>query len=354
MSLEAEKIVRQDCIRSSYDVSRLEPLRGEHILITGGTGFMGLWLSEMITYLNDQYDYRIKISLLSRRGAEKLQNVAPHLLNRSDISFIQQDVKNLISLPEDVNWIIHAAGNPDNREHASDPLQVMRVVANGTASVLEAATRLPNLKMLLNISSGLIYGQQPLNLEKIPESYIGGPDCASIKSAYVEAKRFGETLCATYRNQHRLAIINVRPFAFIGPYQLLDRPWAINNFINEGLRGGPIRIQGNGETVRSYLYGSDMAWWLLNILVQGTISNNYNVGSDEGITLFQLAQKIAGNFPIHPEILIGVGSAKKNISSRFVPNVIQVQNSLRLKITVDLDTAIEQTIKWNQLNTLIK
>lgn len=349
MSLEAIKLVRQDCARVAVDISKLEALRGEHLLITGGTGFMGIWLTELLTYLNDQYGFGVQLSLLSR-DPNAFRDKAPHLALRPDVSLIQQDVRNVVDLPKEVGWIIHAAGNPDNRQHASDPIQVMRVIVYGTASVLEAATRLPNLKKFLNISSGLIYGQQPIDLDCIPENFFGGIDCASVNTAYIEAKRFGETLCATYRNQHRLPIVIARPFAFMGPYQLLDRPWAINNFINDSLRGGPIRIQGDGETVRSYMYASDMAWWLLSILVQGVVEKNYNVGSQKGITLTDVAEKVANNFSIHPKVIIGGGSDSNLRRSKFVPDVSLSINTLNLKITVDLETAIRRTILWNQIN----
>ena len=172
-----------------------------------------------------------------------------------------------------------------------------------------------------------------------------------MSSAYAEGKRFSETLCATYRNQHRLPIVIARPFAFIGPYQHLDRPWAINNFINDSLRGGPIRIQGDGETIRSYMYASDMAWWFLNILAQGQVGKSYNVGSPQEISLAHLAEKVANNFPIRPKIILGVSSDRNLHRSRFVPDVSLARNTLKLNEAVDLDTAIQNTIKWNQIIT---
>jgi dTDP-glucose 4,6-dehydratase len=342
-------LVRQDCEQVAIDISRLEVLRGEHLLITGGTGFMGTWLTELLSFLNDHYGFGMHVSLMSSRMAA-FRDKAPHLALRPDITLIQQDVRNVVDLPSEVGWVIHAAGNPDNRLHASDPLQVMRVIAQGTTSVLEAATRLPDLKKFLNISSGLVYGTQPWELAGIPEDFVGGSDCASVNAAYSEAKRFGETLCATYRNQHRLPIVNARPFAFLGPYQLLDRPWAINNFIRDSLRGGPIRIQGDGETVRSYMYASDMAWWILCILVQGAVGKSYNVGSPQSLTLAQLAEKVAVNFPERPKITLGFSSDRMLRRSKFIPDVSLIQDTLGLTLTVDLETAIQRTILWNQIN----
>jgi nucleoside-diphosphate-sugar epimerase len=345
---ELAESILEDCAQVVCDSSLLEPLRGSCVFITGGTGFVGTWLTELILYLNTRHNYGTRVILLSSQ-ASSFRAKAPHLASRPELTLIQRDVRTVSEMPPDVKWVIHAAGNPDNRQHASDPLRVMQVIANGTAAVLEAATRLPDLEGLLNLSSGLVYGPQPWELAGIPEDSFAGLDCSSLTTVYPEAKRYAETLCVAYRNLHRLPIVNARPFAFIGPYQLLDRPWAINNFLRDGLQGGPIRIQGDGETVRSYMYASDMAWWLLRILVQGAVGQSYNVGNPQGVTLARLAEAIAGNFTVRPQVLLGVSSDRHLRRSRFVPNVSLAQNTLGLALTVDLDSSVRRTVLWHQM-----
>ncbi len=349
MNPTQKDIIREDCERVTAGlVSRLDALKGEKILITGGTGFMGTWLAEIITFLNDTCHFDTHLFLLSTRAGTFRERV-PHLASRPDITLIERDVRNLTDVSNEVSWIIHAAASPDSRFHASDPLKSVEVIVDGTDSVLEYATRLPAIKKILNISSGQIYGEQPWELERIPETYIGGLDCSAFNAAYPESKRIAETLCSIYRNQQRLPVVNARPFAFIGPYQGLDRPWAINNFIRDALLGGPIRILGDGQTVRSYMYPSDMAWWLLTILVRGNTGMNYNVGSPEAITLQDLAEKIAGQFPKPPKTRSGLSKDTSLKVSRFVPNVDLAIKNLDLKITTNLDTAIKRTILWNQI-----
>ena len=343
------EIILEDCKSvTSGQISRLEPLKNEKILITGGTGFMGTWLAEIITFLNDTYQFNTQLYLLSTH-AHSYREKVPHLATRRDITLIERDIRNLKDLPEDVSWIIHAAANPDSRAHASDPLRTVEVIVDGTDAVLEYASRLPEVKKILNISSGQIYGAQPRDLGGIPENFVGGLDCSAFNAAYPESKRIAETICSIYRNQQRLPIVNARPFAFIGPWQGLDRPWAINNFIRDAILGGPIRILGDGQTVRSYMYPSDMAWWLLNILVRGKTGMNYNVGSPEAITLQDLAEKIAGQFPKPPKIRSGLSKDTSLNVSRFVPSVDLAIKTLDLKITTNLDTAIKRTILWNQM-----
>jgi len=96
----------------------------------------------------------------------------------------------------------------------------------------------------------------------IPESFVGAPVCSSASSVYAEAKRYAETLCSAARSQAQLPTITVRPFSFVGPFHAVDKPWAVDNFIDDALQGSPIRVLGDGQTVRSYMYGADLAFWL--------------------------------------------------------------------------------------------
>jgi nucleoside-diphosphate-sugar epimerase len=326
----------------------LAGLKNESIFVTGGTGFMGTWITQLISFLNDNYHFNIKLFLCAE-NAEGFFRKAPHFKARNDITLISKDVRSIIEIPTEVSFIIHAAGNPDNRLHASDPLKTMQVIVNGTFAILDSASRLPNLKKFLNISSGLIYGSQPLNLPAIPESYQGGPDCNSVISCYAEGKRYAETLCSVYRSQFRMPIVTVRPFAFIGPYQLLDRPWAINNFIRDSLLGGTIRILGDGETIRSYMYPNDMTYWLLRFLIDGKVGLSYNLGSPNGISLYHLAEKIADNFPIRPKICSNTSNNLNLSKSVFVPDVSLAQKELDLNISTDIGEAIARTIMWNKV-----
>ena len=341
-------IVRQDCENALAGKSDLlKALRNETLLVTGGTGFFGVRLAEMIACLNDLHGFGAKLILMARRP-NLLYAKAPHLAKRVDITVLAQDIRTLIELPREATFVIHAAGSPDSRLHASDPLQTIEIIANGANALFTAATRLPTLRKILLVSSGLIYGKQPWELKGIPESFMGSVDCSAAISAYPEAKRLAETIAAAYRSQHRLPIVTARPFAFIGPYQLMDRPWAVNNFIRDGLRGGPIRILGDGASVRSYMYPGDMAFWLLRILVDGVTGRSYNLGSPESISLKELAEKIAACFPDPIRIECRFLTNEVARRSRLVPDISLAGQELGLSITVDLATAIRRTILWNQ------
>ncbi|MCP3924072.1 MAG: NAD-dependent epimerase/dehydratase family protein [Desulfobacterales bacterium] len=337
-------MIREDCSLVFSNPEKFELLKNESILITGGTGFMGSWLCESISYLNDVHNYRTKITVVAR-DTDKFYEEKPHLAKRDDISLINKDVLDIIEIPNNISFVIHAAGTPDNRVHLSYPLEVINTIAKGTMRVLDACTRLPNLKKVINISSGLVYGAQPSEIERISEDFISGPDSAKSTSAYAEAKRMGETISSVYMGQFRIPLINLRPFAFIGPYQLIDKPWAINNFINDAINGGPIKILGNEKTIRSYMYPSDMAYWILTVLCHGSSGLILNIGSSESYSLWEVAN-IINNSISNETLTITSTLNRKTNNSIFVPDVEKAKNEFGLVLTVSLKKAINRTCRW--------
>ena len=344
---EARAMIREDLARAADEavLSRIEPLRGGRLLVTGGTGFVGLWLAEAAAWLNDIHGFGLDVTLLAR-DVEAAGKLAPHLARRPDLTFLRGDVRDVRDLPPDVSWIIHAGATPDSRAHSTDPLRVSETITEGTRALLAAAVRQNTLDGFLNISSGLVYGPQPESVPQVLESAFFGADPSAFGAVYSESKRLAETLCAAYANRHRIRIVTARPFAFLGPYQHLDRPWAINNFIRDGLQGGPIRILGDGETVRSYLYAADMAAWMLTILAAGQGGEAYNVGSPEAVTVQEAAQIVAAQCPLRPKIAPTLSAARMPGRSRFVPDVTRAER-LGLSVHFDLTAAIRRTVEWN-------
>jgi dTDP-glucose 4,6-dehydratase len=336
-------MIQEDCAKSCINISNLESLKNKHILITGGTGFVGTWIMEMLIYLNENFNFNVTIYLLSR-------NETPRK-NHSEfeyIHFIKSDVKNVKELPNNINYVLHAAGTPDSREHVSNSIKTIDTFYKGTQNILDLVSRLPNLIKFIHFSSNKIYGS---NYSTTPmdetNSTISGYNNQDV---YSESKRISETLCKAYMSEFHLPIIIVRPFAFIGPFQSLDKPWAINNFIRDAILGGPIRILGNELTTKSYMYGSDLAYYILNILSEGKVGDTYNIGSSQPTTLFELATKIKNL--INSEIEIKIKSSKDQYSktSFDVPLTTKVENELNIKSFFEIEEALKRTILWNKLN----
>lgn len=324
----------------------LRELQGKHLFITGGTGFLGAWLLELIKVLNERHNFGISVTVFSRRAKEfALQ--WPHLGRNPWLTLQEGDIRHFAELPRDVSYIIHAASLTDRRHFASQPTAVAETIGLGTIRLLRAANLLDDVKKIVLMSSGLIYGKQDWELGAVDEKHIGSLACHDVNSVYAESKRYAEVVAQCSISESKLPIVTLRPFAFVGPYQSIQLPWAVTDFIRDSFNGGPIRIMGDGSTVRSIMYGSDFAYWVLCAMANAEARSIYNVGSPEPIDLGSLAKLITQNFTPSPQIITHVG--KGNFErSRLVPSISKATNELGLKVTVPLREAITRAIRWNQ------
>lgn len=348
MKLNCQEITRLDCLRILNGRQKeLEQLRHSELVVIGGTGFVGTWIAEMVAALNDEYQFGISLSLISR-STDQFRTRLPHLANRADIKLIKSDVRQLGQFPMEADWVIHAAANPDVRTHATNPLDTASVIVEGTMSVVKTAERLSRLKKLLYLSSGLVCGAQPAAANGVAENAPGAPPPGA-SFMYPNAKRFAETICSAARAQSRIPVLVARPFSFIGPYQSLDTPWAQTTFLADALRGKPIRVLGDGQVIRSYLYGSDAAFWFLKIVTAGESGDVVNVGSPVGITLQGLAKEVAKNFNPSPEIMFNTSPRTIGKSSHLLPDTTHAQNRYGLSVFTPLEEAIKLTAQWHVL-----
>lgn len=349
MSTESQRLIREDCIRilAENHVS-IAALKNSVLAVTGGTGFVGTWIAEMIRALNDDFQFNTKLILIAR-DITTFQEKKAHLSQRNDITLLASDVRQLSNFPMQADWVIHAATSPDVRFHASNPLDTASIIVDGTMSVLKTAERMSDLKRLLYISSGLVCHNKTTPNTGLTEKETAAP-LPNASFIYPNAKRYAEALCSAARAQSRVPVVIARPFSFIGPYQSLDTPWAQTTFLSDALKGINIRIQGDGQVVRSYLYGSDAAYWFLNLLVNGEVGDVVNVGNDEGIALQDLALTVAKQFSPTPDIVFNTSNNRNNSRpSYFIPDTRHAHADYGLQVYTDLDQAVASTAKWHQL-----
>jgi nucleoside-diphosphate-sugar epimerase len=324
----------------------LSPLRGQHLFISGGAGFLGAWLLELAKALNERHDFGLRVTVLSR-NARALAARWPHLGRQKWVSFQDGDIRYFTELPRDVRFIIHAAALTDRSLFASHPSAVAEVNGLGTLRILRAANLLEDLQKFVLLSSGLVSGAQPWDTQNISEDFSGPLRCNDVNSVYAESKRFAEVVAQCAISESKLPLVTLRPFAFVGPYQSLQLPWAVTDFIRDSFNGGPIRIMGDGTTVRSIMYASDFAFWVLAALASGAPRQTYNIGSPEPITLGALARLITQFFSPVPEIETGLGQTGYE-KSRLVPSIDRAKTDLGVNVTVTLSEAIQRTIAWNR------
>jgi dTDP-glucose 4,6-dehydratase len=281
------------------------------------------------------------------RNWQAFRRKAPHLADHAAIASHTGDVRDYEFPPGTFSHVIHAATDADTKRIAEDPLLTLDTITAGTRRTLEFARHCGAARFLL-VSSGAVYGRQPSDLTHVPEDYPGAPDPTSRASAYGEGKRLAEHLGVLFAQDRGMAVTIARGFAFVGPYLPLDGTFAIGNFIRDALRGGPIVVQGDGTPYRSYLYAADLAIWLWKILFQGRTCRPYNVGSEESISIAELAQQVAAAFQPPCQVKVMQRPDPSAVVQRYVPCARRAVQELGLEAWTPLSKAIQKTVAFCQ------
>jgi dTDP-glucose 4,6-dehydratase len=330
-----------------------EELRGSRIFVTGGTGFFGCWLLESFIAANNAFNLQAQAVVLTR-SSQKFRARAPHLADNAAIELLEGDVRDFSFPAGDFPFVIHAATesvvSADARrgDAASDMLST---IVEGTRRCLEFAESHGTTKFLLT-SSGAVYGRQPADMTHIAEEYRGAPDVLQANSVYGEGKRMAEMLCALSSARTGIECKIARCFAFVGPHLPLDAHFAIGNFIRDALRGGPIAIEGDGTPMRSYMYAADLAIWLWTMLFQADSLRAFNVGSEQDLSIRDVAESVAEAIQPGMEIKIAREAIPGAPVQRYVPSVQAVKKHLNLTDGISLVDAIRRTAAWHR-STLV-
>lgn len=321
-------------------LARAEPdlraLHGARVFLTGGTGFFGRWLLALLGHGQARLGLDLAVTLLTR-DARAFAARHPALAGASFLRPHPGDVRDFAPPAGAFSHVIHAATDTSAAADRDRMGQIATIV-DGTRRVLD----LPGGPRLLYLSSGAVYGRQPADLPLIPEDHPGACDPGDPRSAYGSAKRLAEQICAVASAEGRAACVTARCFAFVGPGLPLDGHFAIGNFIRDAVAGGEVRVAGDGTALRSYLYAGDLAVWLLALLVRGRPGSTYNVGSDAGLSIAELAHRVARLVPCAGVRIAGVPEPDAQ-RSRYLPDIARARRDLGLDVWTSLDAAILRT-----------
>lgn len=324
-----------------------ERLCAQRILITGGTGFVGSWLLEALLHLNRQYAAGIRLFVLTRRPRRFLA-ARPHLASDSAVEVIEGDILEAERWAPQIpalDMLFHGAFDSGLTPGTLTRLQVLDTIIEGTRKVLSVAARL-GARRVLFVSSGAVYGDMPEGVQRFSESDTSGPDPLSAKGAYAEGKRAAEAWGLAFCEDQQIEFLIARLFAFAGPFLPLDQHFAFGNFLRDCLRGGPISVSGSGRSVRSYLYGADLAIWLVKMLASEISGRAFNVGSDEAVSIRELAELFRDLGGIKSAVQIGMEANPGELVSRYVPDISRAQQELHLDVCTALPESIERSLRY--------
>lgn len=318
-----------------------EELRGRRLFVTGGTGFWGRWLLESFAHANKSLGLNAEAVVLTR-NPDAFRHRAPVLSSESCIRLLSGDVCSFPEPAGEFSHIVHAASDLSVADPLS-PLGTIDTALRGTRRVLEFA-RDHGVEKILYASSGAVYGPMVRGRGAVRECAPVSPLVLDKTGAYAESKRLAELVSCIYGREHGIEVKIARGFAFIGPFLALESHLAAASFMRSALKGEPIVIRSHGQTVRSYLYGADLAVWLWTILFKGTSFVPFNVGSDVPVTIQELALTISEACGSASNVVVeGKLDASKEVEV-YLPEISKARSELGLDVFTPFFEAVRRSV----------
>ena len=308
-------------------------------LVTGGTGFIGIWLLDALLKLNDSHRLECKFTVLTRDPSRFLSN-HPTIANHQSVSLLAGDVVTVNLQEEYFDYLIHGAAVS---AFWDDPGNYFETIVMGTRNVMYWAKRNKVAKILF-LSSGAIYGEPTHDLEQFDETTLSAPEIGTPGAVYGESKRCAEMLVHLLGSDHADVTI-ARLFSFFGPLMPIKSHFAFSQFMSCAVKNEDI-IVDNPEACRSYMYVENVAESLSKLLKKNNNHQIYNIGGDVRVTMLELAKIIAKETGSSSKVIARQSENINKARSIYLPKVSRFLSEFDLEGKISLEQGIKLTRQW--------
>lgn len=307
-------------------------MKKKSLLIIGGTGFFGKSILDYFAnYINLKKKIQ-KILIISRKNCRL--DILDIIKKNYEFKKINEDILTLKKFPA-ADYIIYCALLKNLKK---DHLALKKFIYIAKKNYKKSK--------ILYISSGAVYGKQPINIKKIKESYF---DSKKINNYYKNGYKKEYSIIKTKNEKifselkkYRIKISIARCFAFVGRFIPRNSNYVVGNFIENVLKNQDLLILSDYRIFRSYMYADDLSRWLIKIVENADEKCPiYNVGSDDLISIQKLGNILAKKNNLNCLIK---KDYKKNYDL-YVPNINKIKKKLNLYTKFSSIEAVNKTIE---------
>lgn len=311
------------------------------VLVTGGTGFLGAALTIALVQRGDH----VRVLDNGFRGrAERLAKVA------GDVEVVEGDVRDFAAVEaatRGVDWVFHLASINGTRHFYERPDLVLEVGIKGALHTMDAARRHGVARYVL-ASSSEVY-QEPTRVPTDEGERLVVPDITNPRFSYSGGKIVSELLALHYLRRAGVESVIFRPHNVYGPDMGVEH--VIPEFARRmrSLAGRPgaasveFPIQGSGRETRAFCYVDDAVKGILIAAEQGRGGEIYHIGTEEEVTIADLARRIGRRFGLDVTPL--AGPARPGGTPRRCPDIGKIR-ALGYEPRVSLDEGLRLTCDW--------
>jgi UDP-glucose 4-epimerase len=314
-------------------------------LITGGAGFIGSHLAELL--LADGCE----VYVLDDLSTGSLENVV-HLKERSDFHLIVDSVLSPTIVNELVHKcdvVYHLAAAVGVRLIVEQPVRTLVTNLQGTEVVLEHCNRFG--KRVFVASTSEVYGdhRDEIPLAEDARRIYGATTVR--RWAYADSKAMDEFLALAYHEERELDCVIARLFNTVGPRQSGQYGMVVPNFVQAALAGRPLEVHGDGTQTRGCCPVHDTIRGIKGLMDDPSTSGEiYNVGSTERVQINELARLVIEKTRSESELeyipyqdVYGLGI--EDMLHR-IPSIEKVNGTIGWRPTRDLDRILDDVIEW--------
>lgn len=332
-------------------------LQGGRLLLTGCTGPFGVWLLHRLAHAVAHEGLRLhSVGLLTRRPGKVVSQLLCHLPPLPGLQLLEGDIAQVDRAGFLPSHVVHGATTAARETfEGASAISKFDTLVEGSRAIVRLCQVARPVSVLF-LGSGVVYGQQADPNRWVDENCTQAPLTTDPGAGLAQGKRAAEFILSCAAAELGFALTVARCFAFSGPGLPLDVHYALGNFVHQALYEPRLRVMGDGTPLRSYLHLGDLAVWLLRMLapVQQACDRPriYNVGSDSGISIAELAQTVAHTLsPRKPVDILGQPpDPTQNIArSVYVPLIDKARRELGLDGWTTLSTSVRLMGEFSML-----